>query len=105
MLFQKIALVVEWFGKLWVAIFEALWDVVRDAACWPFEQVLEITATAIEAVDLSGIQGYTASWGNLPGEITNILGLLGVGTCAGIIVAAIGIRLVLQLVPFTRVGS
>lgn len=105
LLFAKISAVVAWIGNLWVAVFAALWDWIRDAACWPFEQALEIAASAIEAIDLSGLQSYTGSWGSLPGEIINILGLLGVGTCSAIIVAAIGVRLVLQLIPFTRLGS
>lgn len=105
MLLAKIAAVVQWVGQLWVAIFVAAWDFVRDAACWPFEQVMEVAAGAVESVDMSGLQGYTSSWGALPGEIINILGLLGVGTCSAIIAAAIGVRLVLQLIPFTRLGS
>ena len=44
-------------------------------------------------------------WSSMPEEIINILGLLGVGPACGIIVAAIAIRLVLQLIPFTRLGS
>ena len=60
---------------------------------------------AISAIDLSGIQPHLSAAGGLPGEILNIMSLLGVGTCVSIIAAAIGIRLVLQLIPFTRLGS
>lgn len=105
MLLAKIAAVVQWFSDLFVAIFVALWDILRDAWCWPFEQVMKIVKGAIESVDLSALNGYVSQGGALPAEIVNILQLLGIGTCVGIIVGAIGIRLVLQLIPFTRLGS
>jgi len=105
MLLAKIAAVVKWVGDLFVKVFVALWDFIRDAACWPFEQVMKIVVKAVQSIDLSGIEAYTSQAGALPGEIVNILGLLGAGTCIGIIVAAIAIRLILQLIPFTRLGS
>lgn len=105
MLFAKIAAVLKWIGDLWKAIFVALWDFIRDAACWPFEQIMDIVLTALQAIDLDGISQNLQGWGELPGEVINILGLLGVGQASVIIVAAIGIRLVLQLIPFTRLGS
>ncbi len=105
MLFAKIAAVLVWVGQLFVKCWVAVWDLVRDAACWPFEQVMKIVVGAVESIDLSGIQPYTSMAGDLPGEIVNIMGLLGVGTCCAIIAAAIAIRLILQLIPFTRLGS
>ena len=105
MLFAKIAAVLKWFGELFVKCFVAVWDLVCDAACWPFEQVMKIATETVETIDLSGIMGYVSQAGSLPGEILNILALLGVGTCISIIAAAIGIRLLLQLIPFTRLGS
>ena len=105
MLFAKIAAALEWFGKLYVAVFKAAWDLIRDAACWPFEQVMEIVISALQALPLDDLSNQTTSWGNLPTEMLNIMGLLGVGTAVSIIASAIGIRLVLQLIPFTRLGS
>lgn len=105
MLLAKIVAALVWIGQLFVAVFVALWDLVRDAACWPFEQVMQVAVSAVEAIDLSGIQPYLGAAGGLPAEILNIMGLLHVGTCVGIIAAAIGIRIVLQLIPFTRLGS
>lgn len=101
----KIAAVVEWIGKLAVAVFEALWDILRDAVCWPFEQLLDVVVSALAEVDTSSIDSSAFVWNGLPGEIINILGLLGVGQASAIVVSAIGIRLVLQLIPFTRLGS
>lgn len=105
LLLAKIVAALKWIGDLFVAVFVALWDFIRDAACWPFEQAMKIAVSALSALDLSALNGYASMAGNLPAEIINILGLLGVGTCVSIIVAAIGVRLVLQLIPFTRLGS
>lgn len=104
-LLGKIGSAVGWIGDLFKAVFVALWDFIRDAICWPFEQAMEIVVGAVSALDLSGISSYTGTWGTLPAEIINILGLIGVGEASAIIVTAIGIRLILQLIPFTRLGS
>lgn len=105
MLFAKIASIVEWFGKLFVAVFKAAWDFIRDAVCWPFEQFMDIALGAVQALPLDGLSTQATAWGSLPAEILNVMGLIGVGTAVSIIASAIGIRLVLQLIPFTRLGS
>jgi hypothetical protein len=105
MLFAKISAVLVWIGQLFVKCWVAMWDIARDLFCWPFEQAMKIVLSALQGLDLSALESYAAQAGNLPSEILNILGLLGAGTCIAIIVAAIGIRLILQLIPFTRLGS
>lgn len=105
MLFAKIAAVLTWVGQLFVKCWVAAWDILNDAACWPFEQVMKITVSAVGGIDLSGLDSYASQAGSLPGEILNIMSLLGAGTCVGIITAAIGVRVVLQLIPFVRLGS
>lgn len=104
-LFAKFVALVDWFGRLVVAIFKAGWDFVRDALVWPFEQILEIVQSAVESIDVSGVSGSIGVWGSLPSEVLNVLGVLGVGTAISIISAAILIRLGLQLIPFVRLGS
>ena len=105
MLFAKIAAVLEWIGALWIAIFVALWDLVKDGFAWLFEQVLKVAVSAIGSIDTSAVDAYAGQVGALPAELLNILGLLGVGTAISIITAAITVRLVMQLIPFVRLGS
>ena len=105
LLLAKIAALVGWFGDLAKAVFKALWNLVCDAATWPFEQVMDVVVGAVSALDVSGLQQGIGGWGNVPAEVGNILGVLGVGQAATIIASAIGIRLALQLIPFTRLGS
>lgn len=104
LLFSKIAAVIQWFYDLFIAIFVALWDIIKDGFSWCFEQVMDIVVDAVSTVDVSGISAV-GGWGSFPAEVLNILALLGVGQATTIIVTAIGIRLVLQLIPFTRLGS
>lgn len=101
----KIVGISEWIGRLFVAVFVAAWDFIRDAVCWPFEQLLTLVQTALAAIDVSGVSGQIGVWGSIPGDVLNILGLLGVGTAIAIITSAIGVRLALQLIPFVRLGS
>lgn len=105
LLLAKIVAALVWIGKLFIEVFVALWDLVCDAACWPFEQLMTIVLNVVNGLDLSPILGGLAGFGALPAEVLNILGLIGVHQAIVIIVAAIGIRLVLQLIPFVRLGS
>lgn len=104
-LFSKISSVLGWFAALAVAIFEAMYLMLKDVFSWIFDSVLSVAVTAISAIDTSSITPYINSAGSLPGQLLNILGLLGVGQAITIISAAIVIRLGLQLIPFTRLGS
>jgi hypothetical protein len=102
---QRLVDIVGWFSDIFVAIFVALWDILRDVVCWVVEQFLSIAVSVAGALDVSGITAYVGNWGTLPAEITNIMGLIGFGDAAAIISAACVIRLLLQLIPFTRLGS
>ena len=82
-------------------------DMLKDVAIWLFEQILTLTTTIIGVIDMSGLSAYSPSGliAQLPSDVSNIMGLIGMGTCMNIIAAAILIRLSLQLIPFTRLGS
>lgn len=105
MFFDKIAAVVQWIADLWKAIFKAAWDLLRDGACWVFEEGLKVAVSAAAGINTSGITTSLSAWNEVPAEMLNVLQLLGVGSAIAIITTAIGIRLVLQLIPFTRLGS
>lgn len=101
------------FGKYWNAAVDFLWrcclsvvDVFKDLLIGIFDSfmkicisVLDTFSESLESLDFT--QYFTA----LPEEVKNILGLLGVGTAFTMIASAILIRLILQLIPFTRLGS
>lgn len=104
-LFAKIAAVITWFSDLFVAVFAAFYLMAKDLFSWVFESILGIAITAIGAIDVSSITPYTSGANSIPAQLLNVLALLGVGTAISIITAAILIRLGLQLIPFTRLGS
>jgi hypothetical protein len=104
-LLGKIVAAVRWIGELFVAVFVALWELITDGFCWVFEQILDIAIVAMNAFDFSGLSSYVGAWAGLPGGVIEVLAALGVSTAIGLIITAIGIRLLLQLIPFTRLGS
>lgn len=106
LIISKIVGIAAWFGDLFVAVFVALWDVVKDAFSWLFDQVMSVAVSAITAIDVTGLTSSAlGGWGSLPSELLNILILCGVGVAIKIITAAILVRMGLQLIPFVRLGS
>lgn len=101
---QALVDMLKWIGELFKDVFKAGWDVLKDIFAWFVEQILDVVISAISAIDLGDLESVKG-WGELPSEILNVLGLLGIGAASGVIVSAIGIRLVLQLIPFVRLGS
>jgi len=105
-LIAKIVGIATWFGQLFVAVFVSLWDMVKDAFSWLFDQVLSVAVAAVGAIDVSALSGAaTGGWSSLSSELLNILILLGVGTAIKIVASAIAVRMALQLIPFVRLGS
>lgn len=107
-LLAKFAALAAWFGGLAVAAFAALWLLGTDVVCWLFESVLKLTQTLLNG--LPGTEAFQALnpaqyISAAPAELVNIIGLLRVGEALAIILGAISIKLLLQLVPFTRLGS
>ena len=101
---ETITTLVKFFSDLVVNIFKAAWDLLTDLVSWVIEQLLGLVVSAVNALDLGGLQGF-ASGSGLPEEILNVMALCGVGSAVAIITTAIGIRIALQLIPFTRLGS
>lgn len=105
MILAKFGAVLTWVGKLFLGVFESFWDILRDIPAWILEQLMGIISSSMGAIDVSSMQSLGSWWSAVPADVLNIMGLIGFGYAMGIIVSAIGIRLVLQLIPFTRLGS
>lgn len=104
-LWEKVNDIITWLIELLSMIFDALWLFLGDILAWSFDGILSIVIGAINSLDLSGLSGYSSAWGDLPQEVTNTLGLLGIGQASAIIISAITVRIILQLIPFVRLGS
>lgn len=105
-LLTKIVGLATWIGALAVAIFAALWLLGTDLSAWVFEQFLDIVITLLNTIsfnfDALNIAQYIPG---LPSEIVNMMGFIGLGQALSIVVAAIALKVLLQLIPFTRLGS
>ncbi|CAG2143001.1 DUF2523 family protein [Cupriavidus plantarum] len=104
----KFAALAGWFGSLAVAAFAAAWLVGTDLVCWAFEGMLRLVGTVLNG--LPGTEAFASLnpaqyLSGAPADLVNVVGLLRVGEGLAIILAAIGIKLALQVIPFTRLGS
>lgn len=104
-LLRTITDAVVWISDAGVQVFVDLWEFGTDVPVWIFSQVLGVAETAIAALDVSGLAGFSGAWGSLPAEVLNVLGLIGLEQALGIITAAALIRLTMQVIPFVRLGS
>lgn len=87
-------------------LYVSIRDVLFDIPPWILDQMLSIATSLLtgvlsllEPVDLG--QYLTG----LPSEVSWTLSMIGLPQCIGIISSAIVVRLLLQLIPFTRLGS
>lgn len=109
-LWEKITGFSDWILKIIKGLLEAAWDMAKDAFSWVFEQVLDLVSGIIGALytesGADDLVGQVASaWAGVPAEVSQVASSLGLGTAMTMIAAAIFIRVLLQLVPFTRLGS
>lgn len=102
----KVAAVCAWIIALVIAMYAAWWLLGTDLGCWLFEQVLQLVISILNTVSLDFSAFNPGQYiSGLPADVVNMLGLIRVGEALAIIVAAIVVRVTLQLIPFTRLGS
>jgi hypothetical protein len=105
--------VTAWFASVWTSferwgksLLLTLWDMCKDL----FYLIMDLVSSSAASI-LAGLSNSFDDMDMLPAftflspDMANILGLIGVGQAITMIIASIGIRLVLQLIPFTRLGS
>lgn len=102
----KITAFAGWLATLCVAMFAAWWLLGTDLGAWLFEQVLDIAISALDSVDWNSDTFNPGTYiSALPDEVSNMMALLRLGECVAILAAAVVVRITLQLIPFTRLGS
>lgn len=93
-------------GALMVAAFAAWWLLGTDLAAWVVEQMLDAVIAILGSIEIDTELFNPGSYiSALPPEITNMLGIIRIGEALAIISAAIVAKVLLQLIPFTRLGS
>jgi hypothetical protein len=88
-----------------VKVFSSVFLMLKDVIFWAFEQILDLLTSILQAVNLHFLDGPIAAFSSIPEPVMNVLGLLGFGDCLTLIGSAILVRVGLQLIPFTRLGS
>lgn len=87
-------------------VYVSIKNVLFDIPPWVLDQVLSIASTLLASV-LALLQPIDLSQylSSLPSEVSWTLSMIGIPQCLAIISTAIVTRLLLQLIPFTRLGS
>jgi len=104
-LIDSITALGTWLLNIVIELVRSLLVMSKDLFFWALEQVSDLALSAANQFDFSALDQYTQSWSHLPAEILNVMGLMRIGECMTIIVTALGIRLLMQLIPFVRLGS
>lgn len=103
----------NWFANRWNDFIDFLWrlvlsvyDMLKDFFIWVMEQLTNVGILVLNSIAglLSGLD-VVSYWSALPPETAYFLNMIGLSQALGMIITAIGIRLILQLIPFTRLGS
>nr|WP_199066962.1 DUF2523 family protein [Chromobacterium sp. ASV5] len=89
-----------------IAVIAALWLLGTDLGVWLFEQFMDLSIYILNSIQFDfntlNVTKYITA---LPPETQNMLGLIGVGQAIALIISAIAVRVLLQIIPFTRLGS
>ena len=83
-----------------------VFDILKDVVFFIFDIFLAFVIGLFSAFSgLFNAVNFGNAFSALPPEALNMLGLLGFGECLGLIVSSLIIRITLQMIPFTRLGS
>lgn len=102
---SKLTSLASWLIELVRSVFLDVWEMIVDGTCYLFDSILSFAINAANELDITELTQYSSLWGSLPDGTKEVLGAIGFVPAVAIIFAAILIRITLQLVPFTRLGS
>lgn len=114
---SKLQTVINFFRDILFDVFKSITDFLKAFLLTIFDALKDVFFFAFDALVgfmvslMSGLGSlfsaldFTNVFSSMPTEVLNIMGLVGLGHCMGLIVTSLIIRMSLQLVPFTRLGS
>jgi hypothetical protein len=103
----------DWFAETYNDFIDFLYrlllslmDMLKDIFLWIMEQLLDVGKLLLDGVGsmMSGLD-ISQYFEMIPPETGYYLNLLGVSQGMGMIVTCLAVRFLLQLIPFTRLGS
>ncbi|EHA1124342.1 DUF2523 domain-containing protein [Vibrio navarrensis] len=103
----------EWIVDLFNQLLEFLYrllislvDMLKDLFIWLLDGVMSAVGVLLQqCLDLIKPIPISEYLSGIPSDVAWILSVIGIPQCIGIIMTAITIRILLQLIPFTRLGS
>lgn len=96
----------DWLSVLLFAVLTAAGRMLKDLFFWILDNVLEFVVAILESLEFDFSLFNPAQYiGGMPADVVNVIGLIRVPEAIAIILAAIGIKVILQLIPFTRLGG
>lgn len=98
---------VYWLYALVIAAVNSVVQMLLDVFCMIVDQLLAVVVYLLELIDLSDFAGFNLTeWINkLPPDALNVISLVGLPQASVMVISALIIRLFMQLIPFTRLGS
>ncbi|EPM7911961.1 DUF2523 family protein [Vibrio alginolyticus] len=100
---------VDLFNKLLVFLYQllvSLFNMLKDLFFWAVEQVMDMVNMLLSGVfALFAPVDMSQYMTSIPPTVSWVMAAVGLPQCLSIILAAITVRLMLQLIPFTRLGS
>lgn len=97
----------DWIVDTITAAILFLVDWIKEIVFWIFDSLLELATGLLGALELGALGDYAPAslFAQLPPDVLNIIGLIRIPEAVAIIVSALVLRMTLQLIPFTRLGS
>ncbi|BCX89515.1 hypothetical protein MIN45_P1888 [Methylomarinovum tepidoasis] len=94
----------RWLLDVVVQIFVDLGELALDVVWGALDSIISVAVGLLSALPAPSFD-LAGALGGLPAEMINVAGLIGLGQAIGIVIAALGVRFVLQMIPFVRWGS
>ncbi len=99
---EWVNLIIDFFYRLLLSIF----DYLKDFFWWMLDMLFGVAISILESIDFGAQALNPVNYIDaIPAETKYYMGLCGFNECISIIVIALGIRFVIQLIPFVRWGS
>lgn len=116
-LLQKLQSVINFIRDFFFELFKSItdfikamvltfFDMLKDVFFFAFDALMTLMVALLDGLgSLFSALTFPNVLDGMPSEVLNIIGLCGLGQCMALIVTALIIRITLQLIPFTRLGS
>lgn len=96
----------NWLIDTFYSLALTIFELFKDALLIIFDMFLALSVVLLNGIGstLNSIE-VTQYFQMLPPEVQGVMAAIGLGEALGMIITALGIRILLQLIPFTRLGS